>query len=76
MQPLAPLPLAMIGVALTLFAGIAGAAAGLPFLTHLWTNFGLSTVMLFDLGVFCVVWGALTGFVYGLLDDAGGGAAS
>jgi hypothetical protein len=26
--------------------------------------------MLFDIGVFCTVWGALTGYVYVLLDDA------
>lgn len=71
-QPLAPLPLAMLGVGLAMLAGLAAAAAGLPFLTHLWTNIGLSTVMLFDLGVFCAVWGALTGYVYALLDDADG----
>ena len=70
LQPLAPLPLAMSGVALALLAGLLGATAGLPFLTHLWTEVGLSTVMLFDIGVFCTVWGALTGYIYVLLDDA------
>ena len=70
LQPLAPLPLAMSGVALALLAGLLGATAGLPFLTHLWTEVGLSTVMLFDIGVFCTVWGALTGYIYALLDDA------
>ena len=69
LQPLAPLPLAMSGVALALLAGLFGAAAGLPFLTHLWTEVGVSTVMLFDIGVFCTVWGALTGYIYVLLDD-------
>jgi multicomponent Na+:H+ antiporter subunit B len=68
-QPLAPLPLAMLGVGLALLSGVAGAAAGLPYLTHLWGG-GLSTVMLFDLGVFCTVWGALTGYVYALLGEA------
>lgn len=71
LQPLAPLPLAMAGVGLALLAGLAGTVAGLPFLTHLWTNIGLSTVMLFDVGVFCAVWGALTGYVFALLDDDG-----
>ncbi len=75
-QPLAPLPLAMTGVALALLAGLVGAAVGLPFLTHRWTNLGLSSVMLFDLGVFCAVWGALTGFIYALLDVTDRGAAS
>lgn len=69
LQPLAPLPLAMSGVALALLAGLFGVTAGRPFLTHLWTEVGLSTVMLFDIGVFCTVWGALTGYVYVLLDD-------
>lgn len=71
-QPLAPMTLAMVGVGLALLAGLAGVAVGLPFLTHLWTNSGLSTVMLFDLGVFCAVWGALTGYIYALLDDVDG----
>jgi multicomponent Na+:H+ antiporter subunit B len=70
LQPLAPLPLAMSGVALALLAGLFGVTAGLPFLTHLWAGVGVSTVMLFDIGVFCTVWGALTGYVYVLLDDA------
>lgn len=69
LQPLAPLPLAMSGVVLALLAGLFGTAAGLPFLTHLWAEVGLSTVMLFDIGVFCTVWGALTGYIYVLLDD-------
>jgi multicomponent Na+:H+ antiporter subunit B len=73
-QPLAPLPLAMMGVGMAMLAGFAGAAAGLPFLTHLWTNIGLSTVMLFDLGVFCAVWGALSGYIYALLDGCNGEA--
>ncbi len=69
LQPLAPLPLAMSGVALALLAGFFGAAAGLPFLTHLWTEAGVSTVLLFDIGVFCAVWGALTGYIYALIND-------
>lgn len=71
LQPLAPLPLAMAGVGLTLLSGLVGILYGLPFLTHLWTDFGLSTVMLFDLGVFFAVWGALTGYVYALVGDGG-----
>lgn len=69
LQPLAPLPLAMLGIGLAVASGAAGAAAGLPFLTHLWSGIGISTVMLFDLGVFCAVWGALTGYIYALLGD-------
>lgn len=69
LQPLAPLPLAMAGVGLALLAGFGGVATGMPFLTHVWTDVGLSTVMLFDVGVFLAVWGALTGYVFALLDD-------
>jgi multicomponent Na+:H+ antiporter subunit B len=71
LQPLAPLPLAMAGVGLALLAGLGGVARGLPFLTHAWMGMGLSTVMLFDAGVFLAVWGALTGYVFALLDDTG-----
>lgn len=66
-QPLAPLRLALVGVALALLSGLTGPLAGRPFLTHLWSG-GLSTVMLFDLGVFLAVWGTLTGYIYALLD--------
>jgi multicomponent Na+:H+ antiporter subunit B len=69
LQPLAPLPLAMSGVGLALLAGLGGVAMGMPFLTHVWTDMGLSTVMLFDVGVFLAVWGALTGYVFALLDE-------
>jgi hypothetical protein len=37
----------------------------------LWADIGLSTVMLFDLGVFFTVWGALTGYVYALVGEGG-----
>jgi multicomponent Na+:H+ antiporter subunit B len=74
LQPLAPLPLAVLGVALAMLAGAFGVAGGAPFLTHLWSDWGLSTVVLFDVGVFLAVWGALTGYVYALLADTGGAA--
>ena len=68
-QPLAPLPLAMLGVGLAALAGLPGILGGQPFLTHLWLGTtSLSTVLIFDLGVLCAVWGALTGFIYPLLD--------
>jgi multisubunit Na+/H+ antiporter MnhB subunit len=68
-QLLAPLPLAMLGVGLAMASGLIGAAAGLPYLTHLWSETGLSSVLLFDLGVSCAIWGALTGYVYALLGE-------
>jgi multicomponent Na+:H+ antiporter subunit B len=66
-QPLAPLPLAVTGVGLTLSSGLPAVFLGMPYLTHLWSG-GWSTVLLFDLGVFCAVWGTLTGYLYPLLE--------
>jgi len=72
--PLGPQGLAASGVALALASGLPGVLAGVPYLTHLWitvplgfSDLKLSTVMIFDLGVFCAVWGALAGFVLVLL---------
>jgi multisubunit Na+/H+ antiporter MnhB subunit len=79
--PLGPTPLAAVGLALALASGLPALMLGRPYLTHLWTTVPLgltdlkvSTVLLFDLGVFCVVWGALAGFVLALLPErpAGG----
>jgi multicomponent Na+:H+ antiporter subunit A len=66
-QPLAPLTLSLVGLVLALIGGLIGLFFGDGFLRHVWAG-GLSSVMIFDLGVFCVVWGVLTGYVYGLLD--------
>lgn len=67
--PLGPVRLAGCGVLLSLMSGLSGVLKGLPFLTHLWftLSFGsfevpLSTVMLFDLGVYLAVWGAIGGY--------------
>lgn len=68
LQPLAPVPLAMFGVILTLLSGLPAVFFNLPYLTQLWSDVGLSTVLLFDLGVFLSVWGGLTGYVYALAD--------
>lgn len=59
-------PFSLLGVGL-LFALLSGTPAlieGKPFLTHAWTHvlgLHLGTPMLFDLGVYCVVVGAVTG---------------
>ena len=69
-QPLGPLPLALVGLSLALLSGLGGPVLGLPFLTHLWSAGGLSTVLLFDIGVFLSVWGAVTGYVFALVAPA------
>ena len=47
---------------------------GEPYLTHLWatvpllvTELKVSTVLIFDVGVYLCVWGALSGYALGLL---------
>ncbi len=67
--PLGPVRLAGCGVLLSLISGLPAILQNLPFLTHLWVtlSFGffqmpLSTVMLFDLGVYLSVWGAIGGY--------------
>lgn len=67
--PLGPLRLSAGGVLLSLLSGVPALFLGMPYMTHLWatlplgfTEFKLSTVLLFDIGVFAAVWGALGGF--------------
>lgn len=73
-MPLAPLRLAIVGVALALGSGLPAVLVGKPYLTHLWfdltlgfAELPLSTVLLFDAGVFCAVWGTLAGYAFALL---------
>ena len=71
-MPLSPLALTITGVLLALLSGVPGAFANGSFLTHLWWDLGpvkLSTVLLFDLGVYAAVWGAFTCYLFPLLDD-------
>jgi multicomponent Na+:H+ antiporter subunit B len=68
----AALRLAALGVFLSILSGIPAWIQGLPFLTHLWTQFlgvPLSTVLLFDLGVYLSVWGALSALLLALIDS-------
>jgi len=69
-----PYRLAAVGVGLSALSGVPGAWIGLPYLTHLWgaiplgvTDLKVSTVMLFDLGVYLCVWGALAGYATSLM---------
>ena len=74
--PLSPSRLAAAGVLLALVSGLPALLAGLPYLTHPWitiplgvTSLPFSSVMLFDLGVYCCVWGAIGGNCLELLDQ-------
>lgn len=70
----APVQLAALGVLIALVSGIPALLAGLPFLTHIWfnlplgfTDLPLSTVQLFDIGVYLCVWGSLGGYCLALI---------
>jgi multicomponent Na+:H+ antiporter subunit B len=69
-----PLRLAAIGVALALASGLPALLLGGAFLTHLWgtlplgfTDLKISTVLVFDVGVYLCVWGSLAGYSLTLL---------
>ena len=75
--PLRPQYLAVTGVSLALLSGMPGVWAEAPFLTHQWwrvefahTSLKLSTVIIFDLGVYGAVWGAFASYLFALLDDS------
>lgn len=69
-----PVRLAAIGVGLSIVSGLPAFFVGESFLTHLWgqiplgfTDIAVSTVLVFDLGVYLCVWGALAGYALSLL---------
>ena len=73
-----PRTIAMIGLAIALLAGIAAAVAGDPLFTGLWlfldTGTGgkglpISTVLVFDIGVYLVVIGSMLTFVFALGEE-------
>ena len=69
-----PLNLTIVGIGFGLFSGLPALLLGLPYLTHLWgyiplgfTELKVSTVIIFDLGVYLAVWGGLAGYAIELL---------
>ncbi len=69
-----PLLLATVGVLLAALSGLPALLLGEAYLTHLWgkmplgiTELKVSTVLIFDLGVYLCVWGALAGYALALL---------
>ncbi len=74
-----PLAYAGFGVALAGLAGVLSILFDVPFLTGLWTSFtfdgsevALSTPMVFDIGVYFVVFGTITAVALALEDSEGG----
>ena len=69
-----PMRLAALGVGVAAASGVPAWWQGQPYLTHWWgaLSWGeaalpLSTVLLFDLGVYLCVWGGLAGYALALL---------
>lgn len=69
-----PLILGATGVLLAALSGVPALLFGDAYLTHLWatlplvvTDLKVSTVLIFDLGVYLCVWGALAGYALALL---------
>jgi multicomponent Na+:H+ antiporter subunit B len=74
-----PLAYAGFGVALAGLAGAVSILFDLPFLTGLWTIFAfdgvevaISTPMVFDIGVYFVVFGTISAVALALEDEEGG----
>lgn len=70
----APVRLAALGILVGVLSGLPAWSMGKAYLTHLWvtvplgfTTLPLSTVLVFDLGVYLGVWGALGGYAIALL---------
>lgn len=70
-----PIAISGFGLLLAALSGLVSLAFGVPFLTGLWTspsllgvNVDLSTVMVFDIGVYLVVVGSITSIALGLED--------
>ncbi len=70
--------LTSLGVALSLASGLPGLLTRGAYLTHLWaevplgvTTIDVSTVLVFDVGVYLAVWGALGGFAAHMISLAG-----
>jgi multicomponent Na+:H+ antiporter subunit B len=74
-----PLALAGFGVALAALAGVLSILFDVPFLTGLWSIFmfdevevAISTPMVFDIGVYFVVFGTISAVALALEDEEGG----
>lgn len=69
-----PVRLAAWGVGIAAMSGVPAFWLGTSYLTHIWgavplgfTEVAVSTVLVFDLGVYLTVWGALAGYALSLL---------
>lgn len=73
-----PLSIAGFGVFIAALSGLLSLFTGSPFMTSIWlylelgeTTVPLSTPMMFDIGVYFVVFGTISAIALGLEDDGG-----
>lgn len=73
-----PLAIAGFGLFIAGFSGLLSLFTGSPFMTSIWlylelgqTTVPLSTPMVFDIGVYLVVFGTISAIALGLEDDGG-----
>lgn len=68
-----PASIAGVGLILALLAGVPALLGGTPFLTHQWqlwdSGFVIGTALIFDVGVYLAVLGAVSAFVGFYLDE-------
>ncbi len=68
-----PRAIAVVGIAVAIAAGLAAAVVDAPFLSGVWAfpaGIPLGSPLLFDVGVYLVVVGAVTTLVFALEEDA------
>jgi multisubunit Na+/H+ antiporter MnhB subunit len=68
-----PRAIAVVGIAVAIVAGLAAAVVDAPFLSGVWAfpaGIPLGSPLLFDVGVYLVVVGAVTTLVFALEEDA------
>ncbi|MDB5535679.1 MAG: Na(+)/H(+) antiporter subunit [Devosia sp.] len=71
-----PMVIASFGVAIAALSGLASMFTGSPFLTSIWaywslgeTTVPLSTPLVFDIGVYCVVFGTIAAIALALAEE-------
>ncbi len=71
-----PLALAAFGVVISALSGLASMFTGSPFMTSIWaywplgeTTVPLSTPLVFDIGVYCVVFGTISAIALALEEE-------
>jgi len=68
-MPITPRIFLAVGLLLTVVSGMVGMFSGKPFLTGVWFGSFFGTPLLFDIGVYCVVFGSLLMIMFALAEE-------